>query len=390
MLTLLSKIFIKNPTDVKNPKVRSAWGLLTSIYTIILNVIVFAAKFVMGTLSGSVSITADSFNNLSDAGSSVLTLIGFKFAGMKPTPERPFGHGRIEYIAGLIVSAMILVVGVSTFRDAIVAIKNPEDVEFSWVLVAVLVLSIIAKFYMALYSKKVGKKIESHVLQATAADNMTDTISTALTLFSLFANHLWGWKIDGWVALIVAILLFKAGIENGWETLKDLLGKKADPEVVKQVQDIAMSYDEIVGIHDLIVHDYGPGRFYISLHCEVPGNHDVYELHDAMDRCMAELDQKIGCESVIHMDPVNTDDGITAEKRAEIAALLKEKMGAEISIHDFRIVLGPTHDNVLFDAVIPQNYKMKDDEAEEEIKKLVKEHFEHTTFAIVKIDRPYA
>ena len=390
MLNLLAKIFIKNNADVKNPKVRGAWGLLTSIYTIILNVLIFVVKFVMGTLSGSVSITADSFNNLSDAGSSLLALIGFKFAGMKPTPERPFGHGRIEYVAGLIVSAMILLVGFSTFRDAIAAIRNPEDVEFSLVLVAVLVISIIAKFYMAIYSKRVGEKIDSQVLKACATDNMTDTISTALTLFSLFANHLWGWKIDGWVALIVAVLLFKGGIESGWETLKDLLGKKADPELVKQVEEIAMRYDEIIGVHDLIVHDYGPGRFYISLHCEVPGNRDVYELHDAMDRCMEELDRTLGCESVIHMDPINTDDKVTMEMHDEISGLIREKMGAEIRIHDFRVVVGPTHNNVLFDAVVPQNYSMTDTEAETEIKRLVKEHFTHPTFAIVKIDRPYA
>lgn len=390
MINLLAKIFIKNSDDVKNPNVRSAWGLLCSIVTIGLNVLVFIAKYLTGMMAGSVSIMADSFNNLSDAGSSILLLLGFKFAGMKPTPDRPFGHGRIEYIVGLIVSGMILIVGFTTLRDAIDAIIHPEDVEFSILAVVILVVSIAVKFYMALYGKNIGKKIDSDALMASASDNMTDTISTGLTLISLLLNHFMGWKLDGWAALIVAILLIKAGIENGWETLKDLLGKKADPELVKEVQDIAMSYDEVVGIHDLIIHDYGPGRLYISLHCEVDGKSNVYDLHDAMDRCMAELDSKLHCESVIHMDPVNTDDGITLPMREKVSKLIHENIDERISIHDFRVVTGPTHDNVVFDALVPLDCKFNDEEVEAKIKELVSQNFDHKTFAVIKIDRPYA
>lgn len=390
MINLLAKIFIKDSENTGNPKVRSAWGLLCSIVTIALNVIVFIAKYLTGLMAGSVSIMADSFNNLSDAGSSILILFGFKFAGMKPTPDRPFGHGRIEYITGLIVSGIILIVGFSTLRDAINAIIHPEGVEFSFFVIAVLVISIAVKFYMALYGKSIGKKIDSDTLMASASENMTDTISTALTLISLLLNHFFGWKLDGWAALIVSVLLIKAGIENGWETLKDLLGKKAAPELVKQVEEIAMSYDEIVGIHDLIIHDYGPGRLHISLHCEVPGNRNVYELHDAMDRCMAELDKKLNCESVIHMDPINTDDGITLPMKEKVTKLIHENINDRISIHDFRVVTGPTHDNLLFDALIPLDCKMSDEEAEARIKELISNNFEHKTFAIIKIDKPYA
>lgn len=390
MLNLLAKIFIKNPDDVKNPEVRTVWGLLCSIYTIALNVLMFAAKYIAGMLAGSVAITADSFNNLSDAGSSILTLFGFRFAGKKPTPERPFGHGRIEYITGLIISAMILIVGVSTLRDSVDAIANPEDVQFSVLSVAVLLVSIAVKFYMAMYGRRIGGRIESSALKATASDNMTDTISTGLTLVSLLLNRFFGWKLDGWVALIVAILLIKAGIECGWETVKDLLGKKADPELVRQIQECAMSYDEIIGIHDLIIHDYGPGRLYVTLHCEVDGSRDVYELHDAMDRCMNELDRTIGCESVIHMDPINTDDGITAAAREKVIKLLRENIDERISVHDFRMVTGPTHDNLLFDVLVPLDIKLSDDEVEERVTQLVSGNFEHRTFAIVKIDKPYA
>ena len=390
MINALAKIFVKNYENTDDPKVRSAWGFLCSLVTIGLNIIMFVAKYITGLVAGSVSIMADSFNNLSDAGSSVLILLGFNFAGMKPTPERPFGHGRIEYVTGLAVSVMILLVGFSTLKDAVDAILHPEDQLFSVLTVVILLLSVAIKFYMAYYGKKIGEKIDSQALKAAAAENMTDTISTVLTLASLILNHTLGWKLDGWVAAVVAVLLLKAGVENGWETLKDLLGKKADPELVKKVEDIAMSYDEIIGVHDLIVHDYGPGRLYISLHCEVPGSGNVYDLHDAMDRCMLQLDKELGCESVIHMDPVNTDDEEVTKAKEETVKILRSRVHSEIMIHDFRIITGPTHNNYVFDAVVPFDSGLTEDQAAEKIKEAVKAGFEHPTFAIVKIDRPYA
>lgn len=390
MLNLLAGLFIKDSGNVKDDRVRRSWGLLCSIYTIILNVAVFAAKYVTGIVSGSVSIVADSFNNLSDAGSSILILFGFRFAGMKPTPERPFGHGRIEYITGMIVSAMILVVGFTTLRDAIDAIIHPEDVTFSIATVVILVLSIAVKFYMALYGKRVGKKIDSAALRASAAENMTDTISTALTLAALLLNHFFSWKLDGWAALIVSALLIKAGIENGWDTLKELLGKKADPDTVREVYDVAMSYPEIIGVHDLIIHDYGPGRLYITLHCEVDGEGDIYAIHDAVDRCMEELDKKMGGVSVIHIDPIDTSDGRTPLMREQISDLLKREIDERVTVHDFRVVFGPTHDNAVFDLVVPRDCKMTEDEIEAKVKFLVSGAYEHPTYAVVKIDRPFA
>ena len=390
MINFLAKVFIKDCDNIDDPDVRSKWGLLCTITTIIFNIILFAAKYITGMLSGSVAIMADSFKNLSDSASSVLLLLGFKFAGMKPTTDRPFGHGRIEYIAGLIVSGMIIVVGYQTLRDAINSIIHSEDQVFSIATVIILLLSIAVKFFMSHFVHQTAEKISSPALEASAQDNKTDTIATALVLVSLLLNHFFGWKLDGYAALIVAALLLKAGIESAWETLKQLLGQKADPELVKQVEDIAMSYPEVIGIHDLIIHDYGPGRLYISLHCEVPGNGSIYELHDAMDRCMAELDNKLHCESVIHMDPINTDDGITAPMHDKIKKAIAERIDPAITIHDFRVVPGPTHTNVLFDAVVPFGYKMSDEEVEKEIKKAVADSFESTTYAIVKIDKPYA
>ena len=390
MINFLAKIFIKDCDNIDDPDVRSKWGLLCTITTIVFNIILFIAKYVTGMLSGSVAIMADSFNNLSDSASSLLLLFGFKFAGMKPTPDRPFGHGRIEYIAGLIVSGMIIIVGYQTLRDAISSIIHPEDQLFSIATVIILLLSIGMKFYMAHFVHQTAEKISSPALEASAQDNKTDTIATALVLVSLLLNHFFGWKLDGYAALIVAALLLKAGIESAWETLKQLLGQKADPELVKQVEDIALSYPEVIGIHDLVIHDYGPGRLFISLHCEVPGNGNIYELHDAMDRCMAELDNKLHCESVIHMDPVNTDDGMTIPMRDTVKKAIAEKLDPSINIHDFRIVPGPTHTNVLFDAMVPFDFKMSDEEVEKEIKKIVADSFESTTYAIVKIDKPYA
>lgn len=391
MINLLAKIFIKDSENTSDPAVRNAWGLLCSIVTIGLNVIVFIAKYLTGLIAGSVSIMADSFNNLSDAGSSILILFGFKFAGIKPTPERPFGHGRIEYVVGLIVSVLIMFVGYTTLLEAIDAIKNPSDVTFSILTIVILVLSIAIKFYMAGYGKSIGNKIDSQALKASASENMTDTISTALTLISLLLNHFLGWQLDGWAALIVSILLLKAGIENAWETLKDLLGKKADPELVEKVKEICMSYEEIVGIHDLIIHDYGPSRLYISLHCEVPGNKDVYVLHDAMDRAMVQLDKELNCESVIHMDPINVDDGITQETREKLTTLFKENIDSEISIHDFRIVPGPTHTSFIFDALVPIRFKLSDEEVEKQMKDLIKAAYpDKTILTIITIDKPYA
>lgn len=390
MIELLSRIFIRNRENTQDPGVRSAWGTLCSVVTICLNILLFAGKYITGMLSGSVAIMADSFNNLSDAGSSVMILLGFKFAGIKPTEDRPFGHGRIEYIVAMAVSVMIILVGVSSFREAVQIILHPEPVSISVITFVILLVSIAVKLYMAFYGTRIAERIGSLALKASARENISDTISTFLALVSIFVSYFFAVNIDGYAAIIVSCILLWSGIQSGWETLKQLLGKKADPELVSQIHDIVMSYDEIIGMHDLVVHDYGPGRLYISLHCEVPGDRNVYELHDAMDRAMLELDGKLHCESIIHMDPVNRDDGVTEPMRKAVSAALTEKLDPAVMIHDFRVIPGPTHTNVVFDAVIPHRFRLTDEEAKTEIQRIVRELFDHPTNAVVTIDKPYA
>ena len=391
MIEFLARLFIKHAEDTSDPEVRRAYGTLCSVVAIVLNALLFAAKLIIGRATGSVTIRADAMNNLTDAGSAVLILVTFKLAGQKPSPERPFGHGRIEYVSGMIVAAIILVLGVEFARESIGKILHPEALDTTTLAatIVILLLSIAVKFCMGMFSKGIGKRIDSAALKAAGAENMTDTVTTfaalvSLLIYALTPRHC---NLDGWFGILVSLLIIKAGVESAWETLGQLLGRRPDPELVKQVEDICRSYPEIVGVHDLVIHDYGPGRLMISLHAEVPGNGDIYALHDAMDRAMAELDTKLGCESVIHMDPICTDDEKVVVKRTELSAALA-KLGDGVTIHDFRMVTGPTHTNVIFDCVIPYELKLTEEEAKTMVKEAVASLWDNT-YAIVKIDRPY-
>ncbi len=401
LIGILSRIFIKDYKNYKDKNVRAQYGVLCSVTAIILNILLAAAKFAVGTLSGSISVTADAVNNLTDAGSSVLTFIGFRFSGKKPDPDHPFGHGRIDYIMGMIVAGIILIVGFETLRDsaltAIAQIKHwikpavyadVEAVEFSWITVAVLVMSIAVKFYMAFFMKKTGKKIDSPVMKATGADAMGDTVSTFLALICLFIFRFFGLNLDAFAGILVAIIIFKAGIDSAKETLVRLLGGKADAELVKDVKDAVMEYDEVIGVHDMIIHDYGPGRFFVSLHAEVDGSGDIYKLHDAMDRIAMMLNARFGCEAVVHMDPVNTKDERTIYFRERVAEI-SNMINPELDCHDVRIVPGRTHTNIIFDVVVPFGYKQSDDELRAEFSRRLKEK-DPDCFCAVTIDKPYA
>ena len=387
MITFLMKLFIKNSGDVKNPEVRRKCGALCSAVGIGLNICLFLGKYLAGVISGSIAIMADAFNNLSDAGSSLITLIGFKFAGMKPDKEHPFGHGRIEYISGLAVSLAIILMGIELARSSISKILSPTPVDMSLLSGGILVVSVAVKLYMCAYNRAVGRRIDSSAMKATAMDSLSDAVATSVVLLAMLVLHFTGLNVDGWCGVMVALFILYAGWNAARDTMSPLLGQSPDPELIDEIREITLSYPQIVGIHDLVVHDYGPGRLMISLHGEVPGNGNIFELHDVIDQVERELKDKLGCEAVIHMDPIETDNEAVGVMRSEVAALVRE-VDREITIHDFRMVKGPTHTNLIFDAVVPYQFQLTDQEVTEEIEKRVQERWSNY-YAVVSIDHSY-
>lgn len=386
MITLLAKIFIKNQ-DISNEKVRRQYGILSSIVGISLNIILFLIKYLAGVISGSIAITADAFNNLSDAGSSVITLIGFQFSGKKPDAEHPFGHGRGEYISGFIVSIAIILVGFELAKSSFAKILSPTVIETSNLAILILVVSIGVKLYMYIYNTKIGKKIDSETMKATAIDSFSDSIATLVVFLSMIVMRKTGILIDGWSGMVVAIFILYAGYHAAKDTLSPLLGQVPDPKLVQQIEEIVMSHEEVSGIHDLIVHDYGPGRLMISLHGEVAGDGDIFKLHDAIDRIENELNTKLGCEAVIHMDPIVVDDEQVIKMREQIEEKIKE-ISPEISIHDFRLIKGPTHTNVIFDAAVPFKFHLSDEEVKSQIEIMIQTNWAHC-YPVIKVDKSY-
>ena len=388
MISFLSRFFIKNYNDHSSPVVRRAFGTLCGIVGIVLNVILFLIKLLAGTISNSIAITADAFNNLSDAGSSLINLIGFKLSGKKPEPEHPFGHGRIEYITGLIVAFIIILMGFELLTSSVSKIISPQPVEFSILPLLILIVSIFIKLYMAFYNNNVGKKINSSTLKATATDSLSDSIATFAVLVSTLISHFLNLNIDGYTGVLVAGFILFAGYNAAKDTISPLLGQSPDPEFVKKVEEIVMSHDVAVGIHDLIVHDYGPGRQIISLHVEVPGNADIFEAHDEIDLIERTLKEKLSCEATIHMDPVVTDDEAINELKAVVCTLVKD-IDERVTIHDFRMVSGPTHTNLIFDVAVPFSIKMTDEQIKEKIGQLVSE-YNSSYFTVITVDKAYA
>lgn len=384
MITILSNIFIKNK---EGSVMRKSYGTLCSIVGILLNILLFAGKYFAGMVSGSVAITADAFNNLSDAGSSFITLVGFLFAGKKPDPDHPFGHGRFEYVSGFVVSMAILLMGLELFKSSIMKIIHPEQVDTSMLAMGILVVSIAVKLYMAFYNHRVGKKIESAAMNATAIDSLSDSIATSVVLAAMLVMRFTGINIDGICGVLVAVFILYAGFSAAKETLDPLLGLAPDKEYVEQIKKIVMEHDMVQGIHDLVVHDYGPGRQMISLHAEVPGDQNIYEIHDLIDRIERELNEKLLCEAVIHMDPIETDNMEVARMRNLIAEKVKQ-IDSRMTIHDFRMVTGNTHTNLIFDAVVPYELKLSVEEVKREIEELVL-NLEGDYFAVVHIDQSY-
>ena len=379
MIGLLSRWFIRDRDNVTDPRVRRAYGQLCGLVGIGLNLLLFAGKLFAGAVSGSVAITADAFNNLSDAGSSVVTLLGFRLAGKKPDPHHPFGHGRLEYVSGLIVAGLILLMGVELAKTSVEKILHPSAVDFSVAALVILAASICVKLYMCLYNRRIGKRIHSAAMEATAADSLSDTA----------APQRWtSLDIDGWVGLVVAGFILFSGVKSARETISPLLGQPPEKEFVDRIESIVLSHPAILGLHDLVVHDYGPGRVMVSLHAEVPAHGDLLELHDIVDNIEMDLSRQLNCQAVIHMDPVVTDDGLTGPLRSRVAELVKQ-VDPAITIHDFRVVAGPTHTNLVFDAVVPFDEKLTAAQAADKIRALVRSMDDGRYFAVVKVENSY-
>ena len=387
MIKLLTKLFIKDHENVTSAAVRRAYGTMCSLYGIFLNLLLFAGKYIAGLISGSVAITADAFNNLSDAGSSIITLLGFAIAGKKPDPDHPFGHGRAEYLAGLVLSGVIILMGFELVKSSFEKILHPEPISSGLLPAVILVCSILVKFYMCLYNRSVGKKINSAAMQATATDSLSDSIATTVVLLSMGISYFFHVNIDGYAGLLVAVFIIYAGFNAAKDTVSPLLGQAPDPEFLQQIADIVTAHPEVVGIHDLVVHDYGPGRVMVSLHAEVCGDGNIFDLHDAIDTAETELKDRLGCIATIHMDPIEADNTEVSQMRAAVSEKLKE-LDKVISIHDFRMVPGPTHTNLIFDAVVPADYPKSDEELAANIRQQIHQAWPDR-YAVVTIDHSY-
>ncbi len=387
MISLLAKLFIKDYTNVTDSKVREAYGVLCGGMGIALNILLFLGKFLAGTLSGSIAITADAFNNLSDAGSSFITLIGFKLGSQKPDPEHPFGHGRMEYLSGLAVAVLIIVMAVELFKSSFDKILHPEVLECSAVIVLILIASIAVKIYMAIYNHSVGRKIQSAAMGATAKDSMSDTVATTVVLIATLVGAIWGVPIDGYCGVLVSILIFMAGFGAIKDTVGPLLGTAPEKEFVDKIEEIVMSHDIVKGMHDLVVHDYGPGRVMISLHAEVPHTEDILVIHDEIDNIEEELGDKLNCEAVIHMDPIIVDDEKVNEVKDYVCKIVHQ-VGEELNFHDFRMVSGNSHTNLIFDVVVPFKYKMSDEVIKKAIQEAIWVNYPRYN-AVIHIDHAY-
>lgn len=385
MITLLSKILIQNREDGKNPAVRQAYGMLCGGVGIFLNLCLFAGKILAGLLSHSIAIKADAFNNLSDAGSSIITLIGFRMAGQKPDPDHPFGHGRIEYISGLIVSFLILLMGLELVKTSVTKILHPGELVFSPIIIVILLASILVKCYMFLYNRNLGNRFDSAAMKATAVDSLSDCLATAAVLLSTLVGHFTNLAIDGWCGVLVGGFICRAGLKAAGETIGPLLGQAPSREFVDQVTNIVLSHEEVIGLHDLIVHNYGPGRVLLSLHAEVPADGDILSLHDVIDTIEHELRNSLDCHAVIHMDPVQVGDEKTDRLRELVAGFLQE-IDPSLSMHDFRIVSGPTHTNLIFDVAVPYRFPMTDTELISLIRQKVQQE-NPSYFVVIDIDQ---
>ncbi len=387
MAKFLLKLLLKNGQSTSDPLVREKCGKIASLVGIATNFVLFLLKILVGTLFQSIAITADAVNNLSDSASSVVTLIGFKLSGKPADEEHPYGHARMEYISGLVVSFLILFLGFQLIQSSVEKIFHPEQAQFSVVAAAVLVLSILVKVWQGLFYRGMGKAIASTALQATAADSFNDVFSTAAILIGMVITKLTSFNLDGYMGVVVAVLIIITGINLVRETSNPLLGMAPDKKLVDEIYKKILSYDGIIGLHDLMVHNYGPSRCFASVHCEVPASRNIMESHDIIDTIEHDFKKEMGIQLVIHLDPVETDNEQTNNLRAQVFALLKE-ISPEIRMHDFRVVWGKTHSNLIFDVLVPFQFKLRDKDLSDYISKKISD-LNSSYNAVITIDHSY-
>ena len=387
MVSLLIKILVNDYNNTGDDRVRRGYGVVCGTVGILLNIVLCCVKVFAGMLSGSIAIITDAVNNLTDAGSSIVNVVGFKMAGRKPDTEHPFGHGRIEYVSGLIISIIIIVLGVELGKTSIARIIDPRDIITSKTVFTVMLISIGVKIYMYLYNKKIGNRISSVSLQAAAVDSFTDAIATTAVLISVVIFEFTGVVVDGWCGLIVSVFIIYSGISSVKTTVDPLLGVKPDPEYVNIIEKFVLSQNNILGMHDLVIHNYGPGRSMISLHVEVPANGSLVEMHDIVDNIERKLKEALNCECVIHMDPMVIDNSISMRMR-DFVGVIVTNVDPSLRINDFRMVQGTTHTNLIFDLVIPHDFQYSDEEVVDIIQQRVRQ-LPGDLYAVINVEKPY-
>lgn len=388
MITFLASLFIKDRRNYDSPAVRQAYGVLSGAVGIGLNILLFLGKWIAGTLSGSIAITADAFNNLSDAGSSIITLIGFRLSGQAPDPEHPFGHGRMEYISGLLVSVAILVMGFELIWSSFGKLRDPEPIESSALVLGILLASILVKVYMFYYNRSLSKKLDSAAMKATSVDSLSDTVATTLVLIATVISKYTGLILDGWFGILVGIFIVYTGGSTLKETIDLLIGQPPKKEFIDEIREIVLGHSLVYGVHDLIVHDYGPGRRMISLHAEVAVDGDIQDIHEQIDHIEHELQEKLNCSATIHMDPIVTDDKEVLEMKAKVEAMV-QSLDEAFSMHDFRMVKGPSRTNLIFDVEVPRKTSLTDNEIMNRLKEQVHGLPGSKYFAVIQIDHEY-
>jgi len=382
MINFIIKKFIEGTPEDKR---RTRAGTVGGAVGIAVNLLLAAAKAVIGILFGSISVVADAVNNLTDAASSIITAFGFKLAGKKPDADHPYGHGRFEYISGLCMAFIVLILGLSLLRDSVMQILSPKAMQFSWLSVTVLILAVGAKLWLSLFFKKMNGLTGSATFLAASVDSRNDVITTLSVLLSLIVFKIWGINIDGVAGVAVSVFILISGIGLIRETLDPLLGRPPEKEFVDTIYKKVLGYEGVIGIHDLVVHDYGPGRVFVSLHAEVPANVNMLTSHDLIDNIERDFKEELGIETVIHIDPIITDDPYVNELKEQTLRVLR-KIDMRITVHDFRVVTGPTHTNIIFDAVLPPDLKEREvrQEFDTKLSQLLPD-----VRAVITFDSPY-
>ena len=387
MTSFLIRLFVRDYKNTASARVREGYGQFAGIMGIASNFLLFLIKIFVGTVFHSIAVTADAVNNLSDSGSSLVTLVGFKLAGKPADAEHPYGHARIEYISGLIVSFIIVFLGIQLIRSSVAKILQPTPAEFSWVLAAALVLSILIKFWQALFYSRIGGLIKSTTIKATAVDSRNDVLATAAVLAAATISHFSGFNLDGYMGVVVALFILASGVKLVMETSDPLLGTAPKTELVKSIYTKIHSYEGILGIHDLNVHSYGPGRHFASVHCEVSAGEDIMVSHDLIDNIERDFMEELGIHLVIHLDPVDIDDERTNALRAQVTSLVRE-ISPRLNIHDFRVVWGVTHSNLIFDIEVPFDFEQTDSQLEEIVIARIRA-LDSSYNAVITVDHDY-